>query len=82
MLFEGNLEQEIRDSINSWSSFYDVKEVEILDKTGKPMRSSMAWVNDLNGLIDTIVKENNIQQPRVVVGGDSGEGQDSLPAPP
>ena len=35
----------------------------------------MAWVNDLNGLIDTIVKENNIQKPRVVVGGDSGQGK-------
>ena len=72
-LFEDNLEQEIRDSINSWQHLYSVKEVEIKDKNGNPMKSSLAWVNDLNGLIATIIKENNIKKPRVVVGGDSGQ---------
>ena len=74
-LFEGNIEREIRDSINSWEQFYEVKEVEILDKEGKPMKSSLAWVKDLNGLINAIIKETGIQQPRVVVGGDSGQGK-------
>ena len=74
-LFEGNLEKEIRESINSWQEYYEVKEVEILDKQGKPMKSSLAWVKNLNGLIATIIKETNIQQPRVVVGGDSGQGK-------
>ena len=74
-LFEGNLEKEIRESINSWQEYYKVKEVEILDKQGKPMKSSLAWVKDLNGLISAIIKETNIQQPRVMVGGDSGQGK-------
>ena len=39
------------------------------------MKSSLAWVKNLNGLIATIIKETNIQQPRVVVGGDSGQGK-------
>ena len=52
-----------------------MKEVDILDKQGNPMKSSLAWVKDLNGLIAAIIKETNIQQPRVVVGGDSGQGK-------
>ena len=74
-LFEGNLKKEIRESINSWEEFYEVKEVEILDKQGKPMKSSLAWVKDLNGLISAIIKKTGIKNPRVVVGGDSGQGK-------
>ena len=74
-LFEGNLEKELRESIDSWKDFYEVKEVDILDKQGNTMKSSLAWVKDLNGLISAIIKETNIQQPRVVVGGDSGQGK-------
>ena len=75
ILFEGNLEREIRESIRSWERFYEVKEVEIMDKNGLPMKSSMAWVSDLNGLISAIIEEENIQEARVVVGGDSGQGK-------
>ena len=74
-LFEGNLERELRESIDSWGKFYEVKEVEILDKNGNPMKSSLAYVNDLNGLISAIIKETGIKRPRVVVGGDSGQGK-------
>ena len=74
-LFEGNLERELRERIDSWEEFYEVKEVDILDKQGKPMKSSLAWVKDLNSLISSIIKKTNIQKPRVVVGGDSGQGK-------
>ena len=75
ILFEGNLEREIRESMQSWEKFYEVKEVEITDKHGNTMKSSMAWVNNLNGLISAIIEEEDIQEARVVVGGDSGQGK-------
>ena len=75
LLMEGNLKKEIQDSINSFEGFYDVEQVEIDDKHGKKMISSLSWVTKLPELIKHIVEKNNIKEPRVVIGGDSGQGK-------
>ena len=61
ILMEGNLKQEIQDSIKSFEEFYEVMEVELDDKNGNKMTSSLAWVKKLPELIQTIIRENNIK---------------------
>ena len=73
LLMEGNLKKEIQDSINSFEDFYEVEPIEILDKNGNKMVTSLAWVKKLQELIQHIIKKNNIKEPRVVIGGDSGQ---------
>ena len=57
---EGNLKQEIQDSIKSFEEFYEVMELELDDKNGNKMTSSLAWVKKLPELIQTIIRENNL----------------------
>ena len=73
LLMEGNLKKEIRDSINSFESYYEVEPIEIEDKNGNKMVTSLAWCSKLKKLIEHIVEKNNIKVPRVVIGGDSGQ---------
>ena len=75
LLMEGNLKKEIQESINSFEEFYEVEQVDIEDKHGKMMVSSLAWVKKLPELIQHIIEKNNIKEPRVVIGGDSGQGK-------
>ena len=75
ILMEGNLKKEIQDSMKSFEEFYEVMEVELDDKNGNKMTSSLAWVKKLPELIQTIIRENNIKNPRVAIGGDSGKGK-------
>ena len=75
ILMEGNLKKEIQDSMRSFEEFYEVMEVELDDKNGNKMTSSLAWVKKLPELIQTIIRENNIKNPRVAIGGDSGKGK-------
>ena len=46
-LMEGNLKKEIQDSMKSFEEFYEVMEVELDDKNGNKMTSSIAWVKKL-----------------------------------
>ena len=61
LLMEGNLKKEIQDSINSFEDFYEVEPIEILDKNGNKMVTSLAWVKKLQELIQHIIKKNNIK---------------------
>ena len=61
--------------MKSFEEFYEVMEVELDDKNGNKMTSSLAWVKKLPELIQTIIRENNIKNPRVAIGGDSGKGK-------
>ena len=61
ILMEGNLKKEIQDSMKSFEEFYEVMEVELDDKNGNKMTSSLAWVKKLPELIQTIIRENNIK---------------------
>ena len=73
ILMEGDLKREIQNSMKSFEEFYEVMEVELEDKNGNMMTSSLAWVKKLPELIQTIIRENNIKNPRVAIGGDSGK---------
>ena len=75
ILMEGNLKQEIQDSIKSFEEFYEVMEVEMDDKNGNKMVTSLSWVKKLPELIKEIIEKNNIKNPRVAIGGDSGKGK-------
>ena len=75
LLMEGNLKREIKESINSFAEFYEVKQVEIEDKNGNKMITSLSWVKKLPELIQHIIEKNNIKEPRIAIGGDSGQGK-------
>ena len=58
---EGNCKKEIQDSIKRFKEFYKVMEVEIDDKNGNKMKTSLAWVKKLPELIQHIIEEYNIK---------------------
>ena len=59
-LMEGNF-KEIQDSMKNFEEFYKVMEVELDDKNGNKMTSSLALVKKPPKLIQTIIRETNIK---------------------
>ena len=72
VIFEGNLQQELQDSINELKQHFSAEYLNVVDKHGLEVATVIVLIKDLHYVIREYVKRKGVKTPRVAIGQDGG----------
>ena len=72
IIFEGNLQQALQDSINELKRHFSAEFLNVVDKDGLEVNTVIILVKDLHYVIREYIKRKGVKNPRVAIGQDGG----------
>ena len=75
IIFEGNLQQELQDSLNELKKLFSAEYLNVQDSKGLEFQTVLILVKDLHFIIREYVARFRLLDPRVCLGMDGGNGK-------
>ena len=73
--FEGNIPQALTDHLHTWEDLYSSKVMRFIDKDGEEFDTVIAKIDDINDVVQKIIKINGYTRAIVVTGADGGQNK-------
>ena len=75
IIFEGNLQQELQDSLNELKKLFSAEYLNVQDSKGLEFQTVLILVKDLHFIIREYVARFRLLDPHVCLGMDGGNGK-------